>query len=88
VLRIHQQITSAIDTFPGDEVLQEASVEALAVLGAAGQCVFISQLRSRFLVYWVQRTMCGHSWTTIFQLFYQQSAELKFAELKFAVEAC
>ncbi|XP_076447984.1 leucine-rich repeat serine/threonine-protein kinase 2-like [Babylonia areolata] len=37
VLRIHALILSAMDTFPGVEVLQEASLEALAVLGGAAQ---------------------------------------------------
>nr|KAG5687425.1 hypothetical protein BaRGS_019824 [Batillaria attramentaria] len=35
VLHVHKLILQAMDTFPGDDVLQEASIEALAVLGGA-----------------------------------------------------
>lgn len=38
VVRIHGRIISAIDSFPGDQVLQETAIEALAVLGGAGMC--------------------------------------------------
>ncbi|XP_070193267.1 leucine-rich repeat serine/threonine-protein kinase 2-like isoform X2 [Littorina saxatilis] len=37
VVRVHILILSAMDCFPGDEVLQEASIEALAVLGGAAR---------------------------------------------------
>ncbi|XP_025107353.1 leucine-rich repeat serine/threonine-protein kinase 2-like isoform X2 [Pomacea canaliculata] len=37
VVRIHDRIISAIDSFPGDQVLQETAIEALAVLGGAAK---------------------------------------------------
>ena len=36
VLQVHKFILEAMENFPGDEILQEAAIEALAVLGGAG----------------------------------------------------
>lgn len=44
VLKVHISILSAIDTFPGDEVLQETAIEALIVLGGAGE-LFLQVVR-------------------------------------------
>ena len=40
VVRVHILILLAMDLYPGDEVLQEASIEALAVLGGAGEQLY------------------------------------------------
>ena len=40
VVGVHTLILSAMDSYPEDEVLQEASIEALAVLGGVGKQTF------------------------------------------------
>ncbi|XP_035828110.1 leucine-rich repeat serine/threonine-protein kinase 2 isoform X2 [Aplysia californica] len=35
VLNVHSRVLEAMENFPGDEILQEAAIEALAVLGGA-----------------------------------------------------